>query len=123
MIKIYLISGFISSLIGSLIATDYLWDNSYYHLIDLSFILYLLSFYLLSKKNNKQFSKLWQTITLIILLFPISALTDEIFYNALSIEWNDLFRMIIIIIVSIKIKYKITIKSLWKTLQKRLGKQ
>jgi len=122
MIKLFLILGFISAMSGSLFS-QMLWNDSYYHLMEVGFIFYLFSYYLLSKKDSKSFSNFWQTITLIILLSPLSTLIDEIFYNSLKVEWNDLFRMITIVIVSIKIKYKITIKSLWKTLQKRLGKQ
>jgi hypothetical protein len=116
MVKLLLILGFISAMFGSLFATDELWNDSYYHFMEMAFVFYLLSFYLLSNNDSKRFSKLWQTITLIIVLCPISTLVDEIFYNALVVEWNDLFRFIFIVATSFKIKYKITLKYLWKTL-------
>lgn len=116
MIKITFILGFGSAMYGSLLATDDLWTDSYYHFMELAFVFYLLSFYLLSKKDSKEFSRFWQTITLVVFLSPVSTLCDEIFYNAKIVEWNDLFRMISIILVAVKIKYKIKFIYLWKVL-------
>lgn len=113
LIKITLIAGFVSAITGSLIAQQYLWKDSYYHLMELGFIFYLLSFYLLSKQDTKGFSKLWETIIFIILLSSVSTLVDEFFYDATKVEFNDIIRMSTITFVSIKIKYK---KTLWKTL-------
>jgi hypothetical protein len=115
MIKLFLILGFISAMSGSLFS-QMLWSNSYYHLMECGFVFYLFSYYLLAKNDTVKFSKFWQTITLIILLSPLSTLVDEIFYNALIVEWNDLFRFLLIVATSFKIKYKITLKYLWKTL-------
>ena len=108
MIKTLLILGFISALTSSLIAVDYLWDYAYHHLMELAFLFYLSGFYLLSKKDSIKFSKLWQTITLIIVLFPFSVLIDELFYNTLELEWNDLIRITMIITTSFLIKYNKT---------------
>jgi len=94
-------------MVGSLFSQHYLWNEAYYHLMEFGFISYLISFYLLSKDENESFSKLWQTIVLIIMLSSVSVLVDELFYNAQLLEWNDLFRITLIIITSIKIKYKI----------------
>lgn len=113
LIKITLVAGFVSAIMGSLIAQQYLWKDSYYHLMELGFIFYLFSFYLLSKKDTKGFSKLWDTITLIILLSSVSTLVDEIFYDATKVEFNDIIRITTITFISFKIKYK---KPLWKIL-------
>jgi len=107
-VKASLLLGFICAIFGSLIAQSYLWDSAYYHLMEMGFIFYLLSFYLLSKHDTKSFSNLWQTITLIILLCSVSTLIDEIFYDATKVELNDLIRITTIILISIKIKYKLT---------------
>lgn len=112
-IKLSLLLGFVSAMFGSLIAQQYLWNNAYYHLMELGFIFYLFSFYLLSKQDTKGFSKLWDTITLIILLSSVSTLVDEVFYDATKVEFNDIIRITTITFVSFKIKYK---KTLWKIL-------
>jgi hypothetical protein len=112
-IKLSLLLGFVSAMFGSLIAQKYLWENAYYHLMESGFIFYLLSFYLLSKKDSQEFSKLWKTITLIILLSSVSTLIDELIYDATKVEFNDFIRIVSIIYISFKINYKIT---LWKTL-------
>jgi len=112
-IKISLVIGFISAMFGSLFAQHYLWVNAYYHLMEIGFIFYLLAFYLLSRKDSKEFSKLWKTITLIILLCAVSTLVDEIVYNATEVEFNDVIRIMTIIFISFKLNYKFT---LWKTL-------
>lgn len=111
--KFSLISGFISAMFGSLLAQHYLWDDAYYHLMDLSFIFYLYAFYLLSKKDSKEFCKLWKAITLIILLCSVSTLVDELFYNAKEVEWNDLIRITLIVFASFSLTYK---RHLWKVL-------
>ena len=112
-IKISLVIGFVSAIFGSLFAQKYLWDDAYYHLMEIGFIFYLLAFYLLSRKDSEEFSRLWKTITLIILLCAVSTLIDEIVYNATEVEFNDFIRIITIIYISFKINYKFT---LWKTL-------
>ena len=116
--KISLVIGFIFALFGSLFFNLKLWVDMYYHLMELGFIFYLLAFYILSKNDSKGFSKLWKTITLIIVLCSLSTLVDELFYSAKLVEWNDLIRIIIIVFASFKITYKIKIlqliKSLWK---------
>jgi hypothetical protein len=112
-IKLSLLLGFVSAMFGSLIAQQYLWNNAYYHLMELGFIFYLLSFYLLSKKDSQEFTKLWKTITLIILLCSVSTLIDELIYDATKVELNDFIRIITIIYISFKLNYKFT---LWKTL-------
>jgi len=112
-IKLSLLLGFVSAMFGSLIAQHYLWDNAYYHLMELGFIFYLLSFYLLSKKDSQEFTKLWKTITLIILLCSVSTLIDEFIYDATKVEFNDFIRIVTIIYISFKLNYKFT---LWKTL-------
>lgn len=115
-IKTCLISGYFSAMVGGLFAQNYLWNESYYHLMEIGFIFYLLSFYLLSKQDSKKFTTLWQTITLIILLSSLSTFIDEIFYNAQKVELNDLIRFIFIVLVSFKIKYK------WKIFSKQQDK-
>jgi len=112
-VKISLVVGFISAMFGSLIAQHYLWKDAYYHLMEIGFISYLFSFYLLSNKDSEGFSKLWKTITLIILLCSISTIVDEIMYDATKVELNDFVRLMFIIFASFKINYKFT---LWKTL-------
>jgi len=112
-IKLSLLLGFVSAMFGSLIAQHYLWKNAYYHLMELGFIFYLLSFYLLSKKDSQEFTKLWKTITLIILLCSVSTLIDELIYDATKVEFNDFIRIVTIIYISFKLNYKFT---LWKTL-------
>lgn len=111
-VKTSLLLGFVSAMFGSLIGQTYLWNDAYYHLMEMGFVFYLLSFYLLSKRDSKGFSNLWQTITLIILLCSVSTIIDEIFYDATTIESNDLVRITTITLLSIKIKYKLTP---WKT--------
>ena len=106
LIKTCLISGYLSAMIGGLFSQKYLWDEAYYHLMELGFVLYLLSFYLLSRQDSKKFTTLWQTIILIILLSSISTLVDELFYNALVVELNDFIRFFLIVLISFKIKYK-----------------
>jgi len=112
-VKISLILGFISAMFGSLFAQHYLWKDAYFHLMEIGFICYLLSFYLLSRKDSKGFNKLWKTITLIILLCSVSTLVDEAVYDATKVELNDFIRITFIIFASFKINYKFT---LWKTL-------
>lgn len=112
-VKISLVVGFISAMFGSLLAQHYLWKDAYYHLMELGFVSYLFSFYLLSNRDSKEFSKLWKTITLMILLCSVSTLIDEIIYDATKVELNDFIRFAFIIFASFKINYKFT---LWKTL-------
>lgn len=111
-VKASLLLGFVSAMFGSLIAQSYLWYSAYYHLMEIGFIFYLLAFYILSKHDSKAFSKLWQTITLIILLCSVSTLWDEFFHDATKVEFNDLIRITTIILISILIKYN---KTPWKT--------
>ena len=111
-VKTSLLLGFVSAMFGSLIGQTYLWNDAYYHLMEMGFVFYLLSFYLLSKRDSKGFSNLWQTITLIILLCSVSTLWDEVLYDATKVEFNDLIRITTIILISILIKYKLTP---WKT--------
>lgn len=105
-VKTSLLLGFISAMLGSLIAQAYLWDYAYHHLMEIGFVFYLLAFYLLSLKDSKAFTNLWQTITLIILLCSLSTIWDEVFYDATKVEFNDLIRITVIITISILIKYK-----------------
>jgi hypothetical protein len=112
-IKISLVLGFISAMFGSLLAQHYLWKDAYYHLMEIGFVFYLLSFYFLSHKDSQEFTKLWKTITLMILLCSVSTLIDELIYNAQLVEWNDFIRLAFIVYASFKINYKFT---LWKTL-------
>jgi hypothetical protein len=112
-IKSFLLGGYLSAMVGSLFSQKYLWSEAYYHLMEIGFISYLLSFYLLSRKASKKFTTLWQTITLIILLSSISTLIDEFFYDAKIVELNDFIRFVIIVLISFKIKYK------WKISLKR----
>lgn len=112
-IKTSLVVGFISAMFGSLLAQHYLWNDAYYHLMEVGFVSYLFSFYLLSNKDSKEFGKLWKTITLMILLCSISTLVDELIYDAKKVELNDFVRFTFIIFASFKINYKFT---LWKTL-------
>jgi len=107
-VKTSLLLGFICAMFGSLIGQTFLWDDSYYHLMELGFVFYLYAFYTLSLKDSKAFNSLWQTITLIILLCSVSTIVDEIFYDATTVELNDLVRITTIILISIKIKYKRT---------------
>ena len=111
-VKTSLLLGFVSAMFGSLISQTYLWQYAYYHLMEVGFILYLLAFYMLSKHDSKAFNKLWQTITLIILLCSVSTLWDEVLHDATKVEFNDLIRITTIILISILIKYKLTP---WKT--------
>ena len=106
-------------MVGSLFGQKQLWDDAYYHLMEVGFVSYLLSYYLLSSKDNVKFSKFWQTITLIILLSPVSTLIDEISYNALEVEFNDLVRITMIISTSFLIKYNKTWRTILKLLKKR----
>jgi len=110
-VKTSLLLGFVSAMFGSLIGQTYLWDDAYYHLMEVGFIFYLLAFYTLSKHDSKGFNNLWQTTTLIILLCSVSTLWDEAFHDATKVEFNDLIRITTIILISILIKYK---KTPWK---------
>ena len=107
--KVSLLLGYLSAIAASLFF-DVLWNNAYYHLIELSFALYLSGFYLLCKSQTKRYSKFWQTITLIVLLSALSTLIDEVFYSATKVELNDLVRFISIIVFSISYKYKLAPK-------------
>ena len=110
-VKTSLLLGFVSAMFGSLIGQTYLWNDAYYHLMEVGFIFYLLAFYILSKHDSKAFNNLWQTTTLIILLCSVSTLWDEAFHDATKVEFNDLIRITTIILISILIKYK---KTPWK---------
>lgn len=105
-IKGSLISGYISALISSVIAPEYMYDDAYYHFMELAFVFYLLGFYLLTRGVIDKFTGMWESLMLLIFLSSVSVIVDELFYDTTKVEWNDLIRFIVIIIVSFRKKYR-----------------
>jgi len=93
MSKILLVMGFVCAISSSLLSQELLWDNSYYHLMEASFCLYLSSLYICVKCGVK-YSDKWIKVPLFVLLSSISTICDELFYDATKVELNDLIRLV-----------------------------
>lgn len=88
---------------SSNVLEQFLWDYSFYHLNSLSFLFYLLSVYTTTYKG---FKHNYKTKTLIVFSLFCSASNsiDEFFYDATTLEFNDLIRITTIIIATLKCK-------------------
>lgn len=95
--SIFLILGFVSALSSSLLSQNYLWDSSYYHLMETSFFFYIFSLYI-NMRYNVIYNKGMNKFCLFALLCSLSTLLDEIFYDATKVEWNDMIRIVSIFI-------------------------
>lgn len=98
--KMLMVLGLVSALSATTLYT-FLWEGAYYHLIELSFVSYLSTMlFLVSSTNRIKLSKNWKRFVLFALLLSLSTLIDELIYDATTLEWNDLIRFCLILIIT-----------------------
>lgn len=87
-----LVCGYMFAMCASLFYKE-LWKDSYYHLNESAFLMYLLCTYLLVNNNTPKWSYNWQAFNLLVLWSSVTTLADEVSRTALSIDFNDFFRL------------------------------
>ena len=73
----------------------------YYYFNSASFLFYSLCIYTTTNSVFKH-SKVSKLLVIFVVLATFSNFMDELFYNATEVEWNDIVRLIIIIIFTLR---------------------
>lgn len=96
--KIGLLIGFFSGVCAYSLY-PYLWYDSFYDLVALSFVGYTGALYFQTKGE-------WSIVCLVVWLTTINSFIEEIFFNPLDIEYNEFTSFTLIVLIVCRFKKK-----------------
>ena len=98
--KVFVGLGLFSALTSTLFY-ELLPKGYYYYFNSASFLFYSIGIYTTTNSVFKH-SKVSKLLVIFVVLATFSNFMDELFYNATEVEWNDIVRLIIIIIFTLR---------------------